>query len=376
MFRRLATTLAISTAVVMSQKPVFAQGKEHHDGKGFKNPWPSFVSYGFLDAFKMFTTADTSIMSAKPVDKPETVEINWNLLKQKDDHIHATWLGHACMFLQIKGFNVLLDPIFSDRCSPVQFAGPKRYTDPPCKLSELPPIDAVIISHNHYDHLDVDTVNQLAKLYPECKFYVPLGNKSWFKLPEDRVIELDWWETATLQNSTTQLTMTCTPCQHFSGRGLFDRNKTLWASWCIQAQKDGEVQKVFFGGDTGYRAVPADTKPEFQYDTQYLDTLPHCPAFKEIGEKMGPFDLAFIPIGAYSPRWFMSPIHCSPEDAVELHCDIKSKQSIGIHWGTFILTDEPLFEPPKRLKAAMEKRGLDAQHFNVLPLGGTFTVNQ
>ncbi|KAI9364161.1 beta-lactamase superfamily domain-containing protein [Pilaira anomala] len=381
MFRRFATT-ALFTTVLMS-KTVHAQGtkKEHHDGTGFKNPWPSFTSYGFFDAFKMFLGSDKSVLkAARPIDKPEKVDINWNLLKQKDNQLHATWLGHACIFLQMKRFNILLDPVFSDRCSPVQFTGPKRYTDPPCKLEELPSIDAVIISHNHYDHLDVATIKKLSTLHPDCKFYVPLGNKSWFNLSEpfdsqgnDRVIELDWWESANITNETGELKFTCTPCQHFSGRGLLDRNKTLWASWCIENAKDG-TGKVFFGGDTGYRTIPIDTKPELQYDVDYLDTLPHCPAFKEIGEKMGPFDLALIPIGAYSPRWFMSPIHCSPEDAVELHRDIKSKHSIGIHWGTFVLTDEPLFEPPKRLKAAMEKRGLDGQDFNVLPLGGTHSI--
>ncbi|KAI8883930.1 Metallo-hydrolase/oxidoreductase, partial [Backusella circina FSU 941] len=170
--------------------------------------------------------------------------------------------------------------------------------------------------------------------------------------------------------------VTCTPCQHFTGRGIFERNKTLWASWCVEGWIDGEISKgkVFFGGDTGYRAIPPSTKKDQEYDMEYLDTLPFCPVFKEIGDKIGPFDLALIPIGAYSPRWFMSPIHCSPEDSVRIHEDIKSKHSIGIHWGTFALTDEPIYEPPKRLESVLKQRGLKTEDFGVLSIGDTYTT--
>ncbi|KAI9498659.1 beta-lactamase superfamily domain-containing protein [Zychaea mexicana] len=323
--------------------------------------------------------------SITPNAKPPTVDaMNWKLIREATSQagekaIVVTWLGHACALVQINGVNVLLDPVFSDRCSPFSFVGPKRYTEPPCQLKDLPKIDAVVISHNHYDHLDLNSIKELAEQHPEAHFYVPLGNKAWFNIEKsnERVTELDWWQdrTLTLGNGKA-VKLTCTPCQHFSGRGILDRNKTLWASWCLEGVREGQSSggKVFFGGDTGYRAVPQGTKPDAQYDEDHLDTLPHCPAFKEIGSRIGPFDLSLIPIGAYSPRWFMSTIHCSPEDAVRVHEDVKSKKSIGIHWGTFVLTDEPIDEPPERLKKALQKRGHDGEVFGVLKLGETMVI--
>ncbi|KAL1936655.1 hypothetical protein VTP01DRAFT_789 [Rhizomucor pusillus] len=360
--------------------------KSHHAGTGFKNPWPSAASVGWSKYLKVLSELQLGKTEAAitAANKPPKVEkLKWEVIndpsKAGENTVVATWLGHACMLVQINGFNVLFDPIFSDRCSPLSFAGPKRYTEPPCSLDELPKIDAVVISHNHYDHLDSHSIQHLAKQNPHAKFYVPLGNKAWFSLDDNnRVVELDWWDSSELSlqnNEGTLLKLTCTPCQHFSGRGLFDRNKTLWASWCVEGISGGRsCGKVFFGGDTGYRAVPGDVSKEKQYDEAYLESLPHCPAFKEIGEKVGPFDLAMIPIGAYSPRWFMSTVHCSPEDAVRVHEDIRSKKSIGIHWGTFVLTDEPVDEPPQRLKAAMKNRGHDDNDFTVLKLGETFVI--
>ncbi|KAG0746829.1 hypothetical protein G6F57_002351 [Rhizopus arrhizus] len=389
MFRRTAAALSVITLLPMST--AYAQGKKpHHDGNGFKNPWPSFTSYGLGSIARMFWTAESKRVfeEVKLMKPPQPVKMDWDLIKQGEEGvIKATWLGHACVLVQLNGFNILLDPIFSERCSPVQFAGPKRYTDVPCQLTDLPPIDAVVISHNHYDHLDEQTINKVSQLNPDCKFYVPLGNKKWFNLEksvdrngDQRVIELDWWDSSMLERHVdnqviSQVRLTCTPCQHFTGRGIFDRNKTLWASWCLEGMVDENTTKgkVFFGGDTGYRTVPLSATKDQQYDAKYLDTLPFCPAFKEIGEKFNGFDLALIPIGAYSPRWFMSPIHCSPEDAVRVHEDVKSKRSIGIHWGTFVLTDESIYEPPKRLEEAVKERGLK-EEFDVLPLGGTFIV--
>ncbi|KAK4514543.1 RHO1 GDP-GTP exchange protein 2 [Mucor velutinosus] len=399
MLKRVFTTtaaIAMMTTSTIHTAPVYAQGnsnKDHHDGNKFKNPWPSYTQFSYTALPKLFWTMNLSGTEKKirPTDLPQKVDINWDLIKKNSDEklngdITATWMGHACVLLQLRGFNVLFDPIFSDRCSPIQFGGPKRYTEPPCKLSELPPIDAVVISHNHYDHMDFNTIKQLDTLYPNCKFYVPLGNKKWFSLTNkvdsagnDRVIELDWWDNVHIVKDKTQeqIRLTCTPAQHQSGRTPFDKDKTLWSSWSVEAlDKEGGAThgKVFFGGDTGYRGIPLNTKPESEYNYEYLDTLPHCPAFKEIGDRIGPFDLALIPIGAYSPRWFMSPFHCSPEDAVDVHRDIKSKQSIAIHWGTFVLTDEPVQDPPQRLEAAMKQRGLNADDFGVLPLGGSFTT--
>ncbi|CAO3626018.1 unnamed protein product [Cunninghamella blakesleeana] len=389
--RTIGTFLTLSTASIYllntNKQYIMAQEDnvppKHHKGDCFQNPWPSFTAHGLGSTIRMLSTMDLRgvVKNAKTDDYPEKVPVDWSLLKsenKQNEQIVSTWLGHACIFVQINGFNVLFDPIFSGRCSPVQVAGPKRYTEPPCKLEDLPTIDAVVISHNHYDHLDYDTIQSLAKRNPNTRFFVPLGNKPWFRelskekdsLGNDRVVELDWWQTVNIGEDDSHLIFTCTPCQHFSGRTPLDNNKTLWASWCVEAvQNNIKKGKVFFGGDTGYRSVPNNAGPQKEYDEDYLDSLPHCPAFKEIGEKFGHFDVAYIPIGAYSPRWFMSPIHLSPEDAVRVHEDIKSKHSIGIHWGTFALTDEPMEEPPQRLKKSLEKRGHSYDDFNVLRLG-------
>ncbi|KAI8075268.1 beta-lactamase superfamily domain-containing protein [Gongronella butleri] len=361
--------------------------KDHHQSTGFRNPWPSFIDRGIFSVLKMATQVrlNSVTKNATADDYPATVKINHDALRNpSNDHITVTWLGHACALVQLNGYNVLFDPIFSNRCSPVQFAGPARYTQPPASLDELPRIDAVVISHNHYDHLDLSTIESLAKKHPDTRFLVPLGNKAWFgalakETTSDgapRVEELDWWDERTVVlGNDASVRFTCTPCQHFSGRTPFDRNRTLWASWCVEGLVGDQAKgKVFFGGDTGYRTVPPEAGPEREYDEAYLSTLPHCPAFKEIGDRFGSFDVALIPIGAYSPRWFMSAFHCDTNDAVRVHEDIKSKRSIGIHWGTFALTDEPMSEPPRRLKACMEGRGHSPDDFGVLKLGETTTV--
>ncbi|KAF9997754.1 hypothetical protein BGZ79_008545 [Entomortierella chlamydospora] len=362
----------------------------HHEpnGNGFVNPWPSFHNHAGLSVLKMFIEfqgnppkidKDTKLPEIQSLDKG-LIETYSHPKKQestvegdaKHGVVMTTWLGHACFLVQLEGVNILFDPVFSERCSPSQWAGPKRITPPPCKLDELPRIDIVIISHNHYDHLDLATIRKLQKDHTPY-FYVPLGNKAWFDSIgiKSKVIECDWWDEHdhSFHNDKSAVKVTCTPCQHFTGRSLTDKYKTLWASWVVQTIPKNESEKstkVFFGGDTGYRYVPKGADE---------DEMPYCPAFKEIGNRIGPFDLSMIPIGAYSPRWFMSPIHCSPEDAVRLHEDIKSKRSVGMHWGTWVLTNEDVTEPPKRLEAAMRKRGHDPNTFNVIQIGESLVVD-
>ncbi|KAI9026800.1 beta-lactamase superfamily domain-containing protein, partial [Hyaloraphidium curvatum] len=281
--------------------------------------------------------------------------------------IAATWLGHACFLLQLGGLNVLADPCCSERCSPSQWAGPKRIRPLPCGLEELANVDAVVISHSHYDHLDVGTIEKIGK---GATYFVPLGIGAWFasNFPGYPVREMDWWDSSSLAHPSDPkrgVEFTCTPCQHFSGRTLWDRDTTLWSSWSLKALDSG--RKVFFAGDTGYRSVPKGF-------TGDVGSLPHCPAFKEIGDRLGPFDLAAIPIGAYSPRWFMSPVHLDPRDAVDVHRDVRSKKSVGMHWGTFILTDEPVMEPPIRLAEEAAKGGLGKDEFVVVDIGATLVV--
>jgi len=235
----------------------------------------------------------------------------------------VTWYGHSSAVIEVDGYRVLADPVWSDRCSPSRTIGPRRLHPVPAPLEALPAIDAVIISHDHYDHLDIDTVKQLARTQ-RAKFFVPLGIgahlRAWH-IPADRIVELDWNESARLGD----LTLVCTPARHFSGRFL-TRNTTLWSSWALI----GPSHRAFFGGDTGYSK-----------------------SFGDIGAEHGPFDLTLMPVGAYHPGW--PDIHMNPEDAVRAHRDVTDAGLlVPIHWATFRLAPHPWSEPVQRLVKAAE----------------------
>lgn len=341
----------------------------HHlgPGKGFTNPWPSFKLYSMtqmLGALREWDSKRSQVPKDKSLLGAKNVPMDWERIKSPtSDGIQATWLGHAAFLIQMDGMNILCDPICSERCSPFQFMGPARYTPPAASIEEIQSrveIDAVIISHNHYDHLDEATIKAIDKGGKgKLKYFVPLGVKAWFtSCGIKNVEEMDWWDEQKLQVGEKKLTIACTPCQHFSGRGLFDRMKTLWASWVIKS----DTRAFYFAGDTGYRSVPNGSDE---------DTMPTCPVFKEIGQEHGPFQLACVPIGAYSPRQYMSPVHCSPSDAVCVHQDVRSEFSIGMHWGTFVLTDEPVDEPPKKLKEALRRKNISGDEFIVIDIGET-----
>ncbi len=253
-----------------------------------------------------------------------------------------TWIGHAAFLLQLAGMNVLFDPQFSERASPVAFAGPKRVVPLPIAIEDLPPIHVVAISHNHYDHLDVETVKRLAARSPRPLFVVPLGLKEWFAdLGIGNVEERDWWQSVTVG----PLELTLVPVQHWSKRTLWDTNRTLWGGWVVR----GGGLKVIHTGDLGYSRDALD-----------------------IGERLGPFDLALIPIGSYAPRWFMQAMHVDPGEAIRVRRDLRAARAIGMHWGTFErLTDEPLDEPPKVLAREREAAGLAARDFDVMKIGET-----
>lgn len=274
-----------------------------------------------------------------PPYRPEIRKPDLNHLNHPDPAtIQLTWLGHATFLIQVAGLNLLTDPIFSDRASPVSFLGPRRLVPPPLSLKELPPIHAVLISHNHYDHLDRPTVQALG---PQTAFFTPLGLKSWFRragLP--RVAELDWWQ----QTTFGSITLTALPTQHFSIRFPGDTNKTLWCGWLLSTP----VGRIFFVGDTGY-----------------------SPDFAAIGRRFGPIRLALLPIGGYRPRWFMRPMHLDPPEAVQVHFDLQAQQSVGMHWGTFRLTDEDPAEPPIYLRQAAAQASLPPDRFLVLDFGET-----
>ncbi len=268
---------------------------------------------------------------------------NPNYLKANGHDTTVTWVGHATLLLQVSGINILTDPHLTDRASPLSWAGPKRRVPPGLGFADLPPIHLVLISHNHYDHLDLPTLRWLAQQPHEQqpRAIVPLGLRALVAEQGLRQItELDWWQRVTVGDATIH----AVPAQHFSARTPFDRNQTLWAGYVVEHPSF----RFFFAGDTGYSAD-----------------------FKAIGRRLGPMDLAAIPIGAYEPRWFMHPMHVNPEEAVKIHQDVRSRHSVAIHWGTFELTDEPLDEPPRRLQEALVAAGLSAEQFCVMQHGET-----
>lgn len=259
----------------------------------------------------------------------------------------VTWLGHASFLIQTPSLTLLTDPHLTSRASPFSFAGPKRFGPKPLAIEDLPPVDVVVISHNHYDHLDKRTLKTLIKTQTQSpRFLVPLGLASWFKrIGADSVREMDWWQSEPIADSDIHFV----PVHHWSARSLSDRNKTLWGGWVLKS----DHIDYFFAGDTGWSSD-----------------------FQDIGERLGPFDLSSIPVGAYEPRWFMKQHHVNPAEAVDIHLAVKSRRSIGMHWGTFQLTDEPYDEPLMDLATARTEKGVSEAEFFMLPHGASVQVAQ
>ncbi|POS79641.1 NAPE-hydrolyzing phospholipase D [Diaporthe helianthi] len=381
--------------------PEAAKSKPHHvknkygTTTKFQNPHPSYKA-----AFQPWEFPVRSLMGQfdgsmrMPAPKGETVPIRtpeFLTSRQGSKYLRTTWLGHACHYVEFpSGLRVLFDPVMEDRCSPFTFAGPQRYTRRACGIADLPFLDAVLISHSHYDHLSLSTVHEVRSRFPDAHFFVGLGLASWFRDSgiED-VTEMDWWEDAEVtvkpDNKDTgagaggdgggggediTATVSCLPAQHGSARSPFDHEKTLWCSWAVKSA----AKSVYFAGDTGYRSVPATVKDEeatHDYGDQLAD-LPTNPDFKEIGSLRGPFDVGLIPIGAYRPRLLFSPLHASPSDAVEIFRHTECRAALAIHWGTWALTSEPVMEPPERLREALRRRGLPEEGvFDICDIGET-----
>ncbi|KIX03507.1 uncharacterized protein Z518_07060 [Rhinocladiella mackenziei CBS 650.93] len=395
----------VATPSVASAKPddeITKSKAWHVKSGGFNNPWPSWQMHGFFTIIGGLLARRFKGTANKPDTTPPTVPVHPpTFLPSRAGHtssLRATWLGHACYYVEFpSGLRVLFDPVFTARCSPFSWLGPKRYTEMPCQIKDIPTIDAVIISHNHYDHLSRPTIMEIAGHHPECHFFVPLGNKKWFEAcGVKKCTELDWWDEADFaltpsqssERDTSQRTsvtsadspelkaqissadtitsrISCLPCQHISARSVHDRAATLWASWSVSSGG----KSVFFGGDTGYRTVPKESDGKDDWAEEYA-SLPHCPAFADIGRLRGPFDLGLIPIGAYMPRWIMSPMHANPRDAVEIFRDTKCKKALGMHWGTWVLTEEDVLEPPKLLKKALAHHSMpETGVFDVCDIG-------
>jgi N-acyl-phosphatidylethanolamine-hydrolysing phospholipase D len=320
--------------------------RSHHTDSGFQNPW---IGEEENKTFTDFLRWQWNRRIASPVVKPD--RYNFDIVPPEyvnpPERVYGgmlTWVGHATFLIQVSHKNILTDPVWSDRIGPVgNRIGPRRYSPPGIPWEKLPPIDIVVISHNHYDHMDRETIERLAKEFNPI-FFVPLRNKQLFdEWGIENVVELDWWESRTVDD----ITIICTPAQHFSQRWVNDRNQMLWSSWVIRA----DHATLFFGGDTGY-----------------------FPGFREIGERYGPVDVAMMPIGAYEPRWFMRPVHVNPEEALRASLDMDARYFAAMHWGTFDQADELLDQPPKDLKKAADSMGVDPERVWIFAFGETRAI--
>ena len=314
----------------------------------YVNPWPTrppaghenVIRWALAHRFRRPPDPSTAVVQLATPDFPE---------RPAPSDLIVTWLGHSTTLLQLGGLNILTDPVWADRASPVRFAGPRRRLPAAIAIDQLPPVDAVVISHNHYDHLDLTAVRQLAGRYPDAAWITPAGVGSLVaRVGARHVVERSWWEDHTLGT----VRFMCVPAQHSSGRGVRDRNRSLWCGWTIVVS--GAVERsVYFAGDTAY-----------------------CPVFAEIASRIGPFDVCLLPVGAYEPRWYMQYVHMTPEEAVRAFSDltsgtVESSSFVPIHWGTFRIADDPLDEPPRRLRAEWSAKNLPAGSLAFLAHGET-----
>jgi N-acyl-phosphatidylethanolamine-hydrolysing phospholipase D len=332
----------------MAQQTVRLSAHHRPEG-GFRNPWPSAQMHGFLDFLKWSLIERRRNPRRRDPDPSVFTRAapSYVVPRAAPDVFTMTWIGHTSFLIQMAGLNMLTDPIWSERASPVQFAGPRRWVAPAVDFDALPPIDAVIFSHDHYDHLDSSTVSRLAERYPAARWYAPLGVGAFLRRRGARdVIQSDWWDESTLG----ELRLTCLPAQHFSGRTLGRRNTTLWCGWALRTAD----HSLFFAGDTALH-----------------------PDFGSIARRCGPFDVAILPIGAYEPRWFMGAVHMNPEDCINAVDQLETGQHgarlvmIASHWGTFKLTDEPMDEPPTRMRERWRAAGRDGEKLWIMRHGET-----
>lgn len=341
---RLFAMLTIASFITACQGFKYHDPKKAYRGENqFYNnydnsPKPSFWKWQWERWTK-------SAVEEPPFD-PEVLKTDTVYLKKNKAENTMTWIGHSSVLLQTQGLNILIDPVFANRVSPLGFMGPQRQVALPFEISDLPLIDAVVISHSHYDHLDVESLQKIDMHSGGLTlFLVPLGSQDLLEsVGIKNIKELDWWEKVSL--GETQVTFT--PAQHWTQRTPFDRNQSLWGGWHVQNQS----LKFLYTGDTGYSKD-----------------------FADIREKLGAVDVAMIPIGAYEPRWFMKQQHVNPDEAIQIHRDIGSKLSIGVHWGTFRLADEPLAAPAIDLASAIEKEKISSEAFRTMKHGETLRLD-
>lgn len=330
--------VAVCCGIFFSAPSYHGPLSDHFDGRKFLNP----------DNAKprgLFSLLRWMISRKRGPWNPQNSVGSSQLPKALEPSI--SFVNHSTFLICTGQFNILTDPVWSERVSPISWLGPKRKTAPGIDFNSLPEIHVVLISHNHYDHLDLETIQEIHRRF-QPTFYCPLGVGLFLRKNKiQKVTELDWWDELRIDPS---LNIQCVPAQHFSGRGMLDRDKTLWCGFIL----DLPLGKIFFAGDTGYSNS----------------------IFKTIGERLGPMDFSIIPIGAYKPTWFMSPVHCSPEEAVQIHLDVRSQISIASHFGTFPLADEGRDEAKNDLAIALKKRGLDPQSFLALREGESIALKK
>jgi N-acyl-phosphatidylethanolamine-hydrolysing phospholipase D len=282
-----------------------------------------------------------SVLTLDPPEKWLPIKPNLKAIHEPNpEKIQVTWIGHSTFLIQHRQRNILTDPIFGDCLTPVPGIRLRRASPPGLTFDQLPTIHEVLISHNHYDHLDSPTVQRLAKSSTPTRFWLPAGLNAWFRKKQiANVRELAWWESSAFAGA---MEIHAVPAQHFAARGPFDRNHTHWCGWVWRSGN----RKIYFAGDSGYSSE-----------------------FKAIGAHFGGMDVSLIPIGAYNPRWIMRSVHTNPAEAVQIHQDVCSRLSIACHWGTFRLTDEPLHEPPALLNESLARHGLAQADFRALSPG-------
>mmetsp|Transcript_26443 Transcript_26443/g.40961 ORF Transcript_26443/g.40961 Transcript_26443/m.40961 type:complete len:602 (-) Transcript_26443:126-1931(-) len=327
----------------------------------FVNPWsvvsstPPFSSFlrwrreRWMDSYAPASLREPQSLEERQQFLPIVTSCNASSAKKNKKNIEFQWIGHSTCLVQMDDFTILTDPVFSNHAAPIP-AGVPRFTPPALNLEQLQEkhIDAVVISHDHYDHLDVHSLREIEDrglMSEQGKYFVPLGHKHYIMrtcgIAADKICELEWWQSSTIQKHSHELKISCAPAQHWCSRTPFDRNLRLWCSWAFRSTTSTSTstseKSFYFAGDTG---VPDN-----------------FPLHEQIGERLGPFDLAALPIGAYAPNWFMKESHCAPHETVQIHRAIRARYSVGVHWGTWALADEPYFEPPRLLREACASAG-------------------
>ncbi len=346
---RLSAIALVACATALSacySNPNYSPVKSHHTKEGFINRYPHPPKSSFWEwqwrRWREGVPADPKDGYGFALNRPDVAFLAGN--RGVDT---LTWLGHDTFLIQLGGINIMTDPHLTGRASPFASIGPKRYVPPPMSIGELPHIDVVLISHSHYDHLDRGTLQQLGRQKGgPPRFLVGLNLLAWAtENGIGNVSEHDWDDVVTLSGMKFHFV----PVQHWSARTPWDRNRTLWGGWVIEYGK----HRIFFGGDFGY-----------------------SPDLSDLGQRFGGFDLAMIPVGAYEPRWFMKTMHVNTDEAVQAHFDLRARYTVGMHWGTFRLTDERLDEPPAMLAQSLARAGVPDKEFFLMQHGETRFLDQ